>query len=272
MEAVPACIPSVKTAKDDNPVSRALNAMNQKRMPSNTNKPLRSGLAKTTFKLSRTLVLPSFTSVFICSGSSTKINTITNATTMTVAPATNGATRPNELNKMPPPKYASRPPTPPIRLIIPFALLRSSGSKRSPSQATVGERNNAIPKFVIRMKAAIARTVCATGIKTKPSNAMGAPARIQGLRLPKRFHVWSLFAPTHGWINILMMLSQVMMNNARLGASPKPVISGIERPSLNNCLSNSGLPAWRKIGINWLNIGHTMLIPRNPNPSKKVFP
>ena len=36
IDAVPGAMPRVKTANDDNPASRALKAMNQKRMPSRT--------------------------------------------------------------------------------------------------------------------------------------------------------------------------------------------------------------------------------------------
>ena len=138
---------------------------------------------------------------------------------------------------------------PPITLMIPFALLRSFGSKRSPSHATVGERNKDMPRLVIKMKTAIAIRDCATGIKINPSNAMGAPTKIQGLRLPKRFQVWSLLAPTQGWINMLRMLSHVIIKSARLGAKPKPTISGMERPSASSCFSNSGLPACKKMGM-----------------------
>jgi hypothetical protein len=156
--------------------------------------------------------------------------------------------------------------------MTPFALLRSFGSKLSPSHATVGDRNKAMPKFVIKMKTAMAMADCATGMKTKPSSAIGALARIQGLRLPKRFHVRSLFAPAHGAMNMFRMLSQVMMKNARLGASAKPATSGMARPSASSCLSNSGLPACRKIGTYCPNIGQIMLIPKKPKPSRKALP
>jgi hypothetical protein len=99
IEAVPGAIPSVKTAKDDKPVSRALYAMNQNRMPSKTYNPLLSGLSKTSLKLSRTLHLSSLPSGSICWGSFTKINTTIRAIAVAIAPAINGATRPNELNR-----------------------------------------------------------------------------------------------------------------------------------------------------------------------------
>ena len=58
--------------------------------------------------------------------------------------------------------------------------------------------------------------------RDQPGHRQGAPTRIQGLRRPQRVHVWSLRTPAQGWTTILRMLSQVMIKNARLGASANP--------------------------------------------------
>jgi hypothetical protein len=56
--------------------------------------------------------------------------------------------------------------------------------------------------------------------------------------------------PTHGWKNILMMLSHVMMKPMTRLANP-------------NCSSIGGM--------NELKMGHTMLMPKNPKPRMNVL-
>src|SRR5262245_37387858 len=88
--------------------------------------------------------------------------------------------------------------------------------------------------------------VRAKGIASNPATASGTPTRIQGFRRPQRVHVESLRTPAQGWITILMRLSQVMIKNARLGASANPT-SGACRPV---GLCHSGWPAWSNTGTN----------------------
>ena len=51
----------------------------------------------------------------------------------------------------------------------------------------------------------------------KKNAASGAPSISQGLRRPKRVCVRSERLPTHGWKNMLMMLSQVRMKPINAG-------------------------------------------------------
>ena len=84
----------------------------------------------------------------------------------------------------------------------------------------------------------------------KKNAASGAPSISQGLRRPNRVCVRSERLPTQGWVNRLMMLSQVMMKPMTVAAMPRSSSMG---------------------GMRLLNSGGMTLMPKKPNPRMRVL-
>ena len=91
---------------------------------------------------------------------------------------------------------------PPIKLMMPFAVLRWCAGNRSPSKAIVGARKSAMLRLVSRIANMMPTTVPMAGTRMKNSAASGAPTSIHGLRRPRRVRVRSERSPTTGWTNI----------------------------------------------------------------------
>ncbi|MNM84030.1 hypothetical protein D3C81_961020 [compost metagenome] len=93
---------------------------------------------------------------------------------------------------------ANTEPSPPIKLIIPFALVRSRSGVMSGISATVGERNKLMDKFINTIKITnMTKPVC-KGMSVANTAPKGIPISKYGILRPNLVFVLSLRCPIHG--------------------------------------------------------------------------
>ncbi len=179
---------------------------------------MRSPLLSLSLNTSRRLaIMPGCLSVCSYSlGSSIKRYTINAARMTKPEPSQNGKFG-FILYNMPPVCSATIVPTPPMKLITPFACERNSEGVISGMSATTGVRHNAALNSSVLVHATNNGRIAATGINPNAMAVIGAPIRMNGIRLPSGVRNRSDHAPTGGWINNAAMLSSVIK---------KPIIMG----------------------------------------------
>ena len=156
------------------------------------------------------------------------------------------------LYNTPPVCSAMMEPTPPMKLMMPFACERNAEGVMSGINATTGVRHSAALSRVVLVHATNRGMIDATGINPNASAVSGAPIIMNGMRRPSGVRKRSDHAPTGGWMNNAAMLSSVMK---------KPMSAG----------ATSNLSE-RKIGTNALYTPQITLTPKKPKPSRKVLP
>ena len=143
-------------------------------------------------------------------------------------------------------------PIPPIKLIMPLACDRNGEGVTSGINATTGVRHSAMLSSSELVQATNRGNTAAIGMSPNAMAEIGAPIRMNGIRRPIGVRKRSDQAPTGGWINNAAILSRVMK---------KPI----------NPADNPNLFA-RKMGTNALYTLQITLVPKKPNPSRKIFP
>ncbi len=112
-------------------------------------------------------------------------------------------------------------PMPPMKLMMPLACERLLDGVISGIRATTGVRHSAMLNNRVVVPATKRGSTAAMGIMPKASAEIGAPMRINGIRLPMGERNLSDQAPTGGWMNRAARLSSVMKKPIHAGAKPK---------------------------------------------------
>ncbi len=108
-------------------------------------------------------------------------------------------------------------PTPPMKLMIPFAWDRNWEGVRSGINATTGVRQSAILSNNVLVQATNTGRTAANGMMPNISAPIGAPIRMNGIRRPIGVRSLSDQAPTGGWISKAAMLSRVIKKPIQAG-------------------------------------------------------